>query len=331
MEDYLIEAALRVAQQGDLPHARRLLEMQVERYPQVGEGWYLLCRLLSHSGDISNGPSELERLYPWNPAAPSGPDRSSTPVGASESGRIMARGTSQAVNRTTRSVPPVPAAGTRQAHYARATNPTFDSNLHALLAMVRWFVFGLTALFLLFVGSATFPMVIGGRTFVIVSGSMEPSIPKGAAAIALPVSSRDLSVGDVIVYSPSPQAALPIVHRIVKIDERGAVRRFTTRGDANQTADATEFSLSATAWRVWYNVPVAGYLISFAAKPMGTLAAIVFPRVSLLALNLPSSDPLDLQIDVLYAYFDSHLTPTEILPWLGAWVDLVLDESWPEA
>lgn len=40
--------------------------------------------------------------------------------------------------------------------------------------------------------------------------------------------------------------------------------------------------------------------------------------------------PLERQIDQLYAYFDPHLTPSEFLPWLGRWVDVVLDENWPE-
>jgi len=40
--------------------------------------------------------------------------------------------------------------------------------------------------------------------------------------------------------------------------------------------------------------------------------------------------PLDRQIDQIYAYFDPQLTPAEFLPWLGTWVDLVLDENWPE-
>jgi phage tail-like protein len=41
--------------------------------------------------------------------------------------------------------------------------------------------------------------------------------------------------------------------------------------------------------------------------------------------------PLDRQIDQLYAYFDPLLTPADFLPWLGTWVDLVLDENWPES
>lgn len=41
--------------------------------------------------------------------------------------------------------------------------------------------------------------------------------------------------------------------------------------------------------------------------------------------------PLARQIDQMYAYFDPRLTPRDFLPWLGTWVDLVLDENWPEA
>ncbi len=42
-------------------------------------------------------------------------------------------------------------------------------------------------------------------------------------------------------------------------------------------------------------------------------------------------DPLDRQLGQLHVYFDPRLTPPEFLPWLGTWVDLVLDENWPEA
>jgi phage tail-like protein len=41
--------------------------------------------------------------------------------------------------------------------------------------------------------------------------------------------------------------------------------------------------------------------------------------------------PIERQIDYLYAYFDPRLAPSDFLPWLGTWVDLVLDENWPEA
>lgn len=44
-----------------------------------------------------------------------------------------------------------------------------------------------------------------------------------------------------------------------------------------------------------------------------------------------SLDPLDRQIAQIYHYFDPRTAPEHLLPWLAAWVDLVLDERWPEA
>ena len=40
--------------------------------------------------------------------------------------------------------------------------------------------------------------------------------------------------------------------------------------------------------------------------------------------------PLERQIGQMHRYFDPVVTPSELLPWLGTWVDLVLDENWPE-
>ncbi len=41
--------------------------------------------------------------------------------------------------------------------------------------------------------------------------------------------------------------------------------------------------------------------------------------------------PLERSIDKIHHYFDPHLTPPELLPWLASWLGLVLNEDWPEA
>jgi phage tail-like protein len=41
--------------------------------------------------------------------------------------------------------------------------------------------------------------------------------------------------------------------------------------------------------------------------------------------------PIESQIDEMYYYFDPRITPASFLPWLAAWLDLELDETWPEA
>ena len=40
--------------------------------------------------------------------------------------------------------------------------------------------------------------------------------------------------------------------------------------------------------------------------------------------------PIDRQIDDIYYYFDPKYAPPDFLPWLASWVDLTLDEQWPE-
>lgn len=41
--------------------------------------------------------------------------------------------------------------------------------------------------------------------------------------------------------------------------------------------------------------------------------------------------PIESQIDEMHYYFDPRITPAKFLPWLAAWLDLELDETWPEA
>lgn len=41
--------------------------------------------------------------------------------------------------------------------------------------------------------------------------------------------------------------------------------------------------------------------------------------------------PIDNQIDNVHYYFDPRITPVDFLPWLASWLDLTLDDRWPEA
>lgn len=40
--------------------------------------------------------------------------------------------------------------------------------------------------------------------------------------------------------------------------------------------------------------------------------------------------PIEQQIDAIPHYVDPEFTPAQLLPWLATWVDLTLDERWPE-
>jgi len=127
------------------------------------------------------------------------------------------------------------------------------------------------------------PMFLGFRTFVVVSGSMEPTISTGAIALSHSVPSDSLQVGDVIAYSPSSAAALPIIHRIVAITERKGQRYFTTRGDANTGNDA-ELNLPSSALQVTGSIPFVGYAVYYAAQPWGSVLLVWIPLGMLVGL-----------------------------------------------
>ena len=40
--------------------------------------------------------------------------------------------------------------------------------------------------------------------------------------------------------------------------------------------------------------------------------------------------PIEQQIEAISLYLDPQFTPAQLLPWLATWVDLTLDERWPE-
>jgi signal peptidase I len=163
---------------------------------------------------------------------------------------------------------------------------TPSTPIRRLVKFMKW---SATALFVVAIGllaAVMLPPLVGGRTLVIISGSMEPTIHMGAAAVLRSVPSSELHVGDIIAYTPPTTGAIPIVHRIAAITEQNGQRTFTTKGDANKTADVNTFTMPAKAWTVSYNIPVAGYIVNLASRPIGIFTFIVIPVMLLAALKL---------------------------------------------
>lgn len=76
------------------------------------------------------------------------------------------------------------------------------------------------------------------------------------------------------------------MHRILAIEEQDGTRHYTTQGDANKAPDHTQITLATTAWRVWYSVPFAGYLIYAFTQPAGALLMVVVPLIGLALLTV---------------------------------------------
>ncbi|MFX0080093.1 MAG: signal peptidase I, partial [Candidatus Hermodarchaeota archaeon] len=73
------------------------------------------------------------------------------------------------------------------------------------------------------------------------SGSMEPVFYRGDLVIVRAVDPTTLVVGDIVIYNsssiPGGSGDVPIVHRIIEIQEVGGQLRFITKGDNNPGPD----------------------------------------------------------------------------------------------
>lgn len=133
---------------------------------------------------------------------------------------------------------------------------------------------------------ALLPGLMGYSTFAVYGGSMAPAIAKGSVAFVRPVAPDTLREGDVIVYSPSTDSGLPVLHRIVRVRELDGRQLFTLKGDANETVDPNEVELTGRGGVAVLTLPWAGYLLAFAQSALVKAAALCIFVVVILALAL---------------------------------------------
>jgi len=106
------------------------------------------------------------------------------------------------------------------------------------------------------------------KPLIFRSGSMAPAIPAGGLALAKPVNATALNVGDIVsVRSEGTR----ITHRIKVVELDGRTAVLTLKGDANEVQDAHPYRVKS-ADRVFFDVPAAGYALSYASGPVGVFA-----------------------------------------------------------
>ena len=104
------------------------------------------------------------------------------------------------------------------------------------------------------------------RPLVFRSGSMSPAIDTGALGISQTVEAADLATGDIVSVKTSDGTR--VTHRIVAIARDGSGATLTLKGDDNQVVDAEPYVVTS-AERVLFDVPKAGYVVSWLSGPGG--------------------------------------------------------------
>lgn len=118
------------------------------------------------------------------------------------------------------------------------------------------------------VGLTAVPAIAGGHTLTVLSGSMVPRLPVGSVVVDKPVNPDSLQVGDIVTYSLGRNL---ITHRVVAIKHGADGPVFTTKGDANRTADSEPVHASQIRGELWYDVPYIGIVRSFLITKAGMM------------------------------------------------------------
>lgn len=120
-------------------------------------------------------------------------------------------------------------------------------------------------------------VLFGHPLMTVLSGSMTPVIRTGDLIIDNPVTAaqtRHLHSGQIISFRAAPGSPEFITHRIVAVRVQDGAVSYITKGDANNTADATPRPASDVIGLYRFAIPRGGYV----------LVAMHTPRVLIMLL-----------------------------------------------
>lgn len=115
------------------------------------------------------------------------------------------------------------------------------------------------------------------KLFIVTSGSMQPVIPVGSLVVTRTASSYQ--IGDIVTFR---SATGVVTHRIVA--QHGDT--FQTRGDANNSPDATNLANQNIVGKLWFMLPTVGRLIDFIKTPFGYAIFFGLPAMFIMIQEL---------------------------------------------
>ncbi len=114
--------------------------------------------------------------------------------------------------------------------------------------------------------------ILGLKVYTVLSPSMEPKYKTGAIIYVKSVEPSDLEVGDVITFLVSSETT--VTHRIVDIENEDGILYFSTKGDANKSADNGRVHMDNVLGKPIFKISYLGYVANFVTTPPGMYLGI---------------------------------------------------------
>ena len=128
------------------------------------------------------------------------------------------------------------------------------------------------------------------NAYVVLSGSMLPEIKVKDIVVTKKISADKLEVGDIITFiaPDSRYGGISITHRILEkyYDESLGTYSYRTKGDANNTADASLVPNDNILGKVILKIPKLGYIQDLLTSKGGLIIVVLIPCLVILSYDI---------------------------------------------
>jgi signal peptidase len=133
-------------------------------------------------------------------------------------------------------------------------------------------------------------LVTESPLMVVSSGSMIPTLNVGDIIIVRGVDPRTVTVGTIIIFHSPNEYDMPIVHRVVAVEDQGDTVFFQTKGDNNPVADGWRVPGQNLMGVLVAKLPYVGLLSLELRGPLG-IVLIVLLVALIIAIEYKESKP----------------------------------------
>ncbi len=122
---------------------------------------------------------------------------------------------------------------------------------------------------------------------VVLTDSMYPEIESGDMIICQITDAEDIRVKDIIAFfDPAGNGTSVVTHRVEEITEKDGVIYFSTKGDANNTADDMPVPADKLVGKYHSRIGGVGHVVMFMQTTQGLLLCVVLPIIILIAYDM---------------------------------------------
>lgn len=131
------------------------------------------------------------------------------------------------------------------------------------------------------------PSVGGTFPLIVLTDSMYPEIESGDLIVCHQVDVNEVKEGDIIAFfDPASNKSSIVSHRVIDVETIDNEITWTTKGDANNAADANQVTAKDLVGVYSFRVKGAGNIALFMQTTTGLVVCVVLPIVAFVLYDL---------------------------------------------